>query len=76
LLGGIFIKIKSRITGEIYEGDDSVFLMNTLQAGMYIKNNAELVDCFWHDTRNSLCFVFNRINTYELYDAWCKHELK
>jgi hypothetical protein len=74
--GGIIIKIKSRITGEIYEGDECVFLMNTLQAGMYIKNGGILLDCFWHDVRNSLCFVFNRTNTTQLYDAWCKHELK
>ena len=70
------MKIKSRITGVLYEGDDMVFIMNTLQSGMYIKNNGVLVDCFWHDKRNSLCFIFNREETYLLYDAWCKHELK
>lgn len=74
--GGIYIKIKSRITGEIYDGDDCVFLLNTKQAGAYIKNNACLLDCFWHDKKDSLCFVFNRSETINLYDLWCKYELK
>lgn len=52
------------------------FLMLTNQAGLYIKNQAQLVDCFWHDKRSCLCFVFNREKTKHLYELWEKFELK
>lgn len=67
------MKTKSRITGEIYESDEMVYIVNTLQAGKYIKHDAMLHDCFW--SRDSLVFVFSRSETKTLYDLWCKREL-
>jgi hypothetical protein len=52
-----------------------VFLMLTNQAGLYMKNGARLIDCFWHEKRKCLCFVFNRKETSELYELWDKHQL-
>lgn len=49
-------------------------IVNTRQAGLYIKNNIPLVDLFW--SKNALVFVFNRKECKEAYDLWCKRELK
>jgi len=68
------MKVKSRITDAEYEAEKCVFLKNHIQAGLYLKNNLELVDCFWDIDR--ICYVFYRIESYPFYDLWCKHELK
>ena len=46
-----------------YEIEDTVRIVNTKQAGMYIKHNIPLV------------FVFNREDTKKAYELWCRHEL-
>ena len=56
-----------------YEIEDTVRIVNTKQAGMYIKYNIPLVDLFW--SRDTLVFVFNREDTKEAYELWCRHEL-
>ncbi|MBU9728943.1 hypothetical protein [Diplocloster modestus] len=56
-----------------YEIEDTVRIVNTKQAGMYIKHNIPLVDLFW--SRDTLVFVFNREDTKEAYELWCRHEL-
>lgn len=73
LIGVIFIKLYSDITKQEYEGEEVVNILNTKQAGMYIKHNARLMDLYW--SRDSLVFVFSRNETKELYDLWCKREL-
>lgn len=52
-----------------------VFLMLTNQAGLYMKHGANLIDCFWHEKRKSLCFVFEKEKTNDLWKLWEKHEL-
>ena len=71
--GVIFIKLYSDITKQEYEGEEVVNILNTKQAGMYIKHNANLLDLYW--SRDSLVFVFSRNETRKLYDLWCKREL-
>ncbi|WP_343247484.1 hypothetical protein [Diplocloster hominis] len=56
-----------------YEIEDTVRIVNTKQAGMYIKHNIPLVDLFW--SRDTLVFVFNREDTKKAYELWCRHEL-
>ena len=56
-----------------YEIEDTVRIVNTKQAGMYIKHNIPLVDLVW--SRDTLVFVFNREDTKEAYELWCRHEL-
>ena len=56
-----------------YEIEDTVRIVNTKQAGLYVKNNVPLVDLFW--SRDTLVFVFNREQSKNAYDLWCKHEL-
>lgn len=67
------IKIQSDLFKNEYEMEEVVNIVNVKQAGAYIKNGARLYDLFY--SRDSLVFVFNRIETKGLYDKWCKHEL-
>lgn len=57
-----------------YETDDIVRIVNTKQAGLYIKNNVPLMDLFW--SRDTLVFVFDKKQSKEAYDLWCKYELR
>lgn len=68
------IKKHSCITNKKYQTENTVKIVNTRQAGLYIKNNIPLVDLFW--SKNALVFVFDREESKEAYDLWCKRELK
>lgn len=56
-----------------YEIEDTVRIVNTRQAGLYVKNNVPLIDLFW--SRDTLVFVFDREDSKIAYDLWCKHQL-
>lgn len=73
-LGGIVIKNYSVVTGKTYDPVECVHLVNPLQVYKYLQNNAELLDIFCGND-NKLIYVFNRKDTYDLYDKWCKREL-
>ena len=68
------MKTLSRINGKEYEPEKCVHVVNTLQAFMYINNNAELLDVIPGENKK-IVFVFDREKTYILYDLWCKREL-
>ena len=67
------IKEYSDIFHQEYEIEDTVRIINTKQAGLYIKNNIPLIDIFW--SRDNLVFVFDKRASKTAYDLWCKHEL-
>lgn len=67
------IREYSEILNKEYEIEDTVRIINTRQAGMYVKHNIPLVDLFW--SRNTLVFVFDKEKSKPAYDLWCKHEL-
>lgn len=67
------IKEYSEMFKREYEVEDTVRIVNTRQAGLYVKNNVPLVDLFW--SRDTLVFVFDREQSKTAYDLWCKHEL-
>ena len=69
----IQIKEYSDIFHTEYEIEDTVRIVNTKQAGLYIKHHIPLADLFW--SRDSLVFVFDRKDSQEVYEAWCRHEL-
>lgn len=68
------IKVYSEIRNNEYEIEDTVRIVNTRQAGLYVKNNVPLIDIFW--SRDTLVFVFDREKSKSAYDLWCRHELK
>lgn len=70
----ISIKEYSEQFNREYEIEDTVRIVNTRQAGLYIKHNIPLVDIFW--SRDTLVFVFDREASREVYEKWCNHELK
>lgn len=67
------IKEYSEMFKREYEIEDTIRIVNTRQAGLYVKNNIPLVDLFW--SRDTLVFVFDREQSKKAYDLWCKHEL-
>ena len=67
------IKEYSEMFKREYEIEDTIRIVNTRQAGLYVKNNVPLVDLFW--SRDTLVFVFDREQSKTAYDLWCKHEL-
>lgn len=63
----------SEIFNKDYEIENVVHIVNTKQAGLYIKHNVPLVDLFW--SKDTLCFVFDKELSRHAYDLWCRHEL-
>ena len=50
-----------------------VKIVNTKQAGMYIKHGLEPIKLYWN--KASLVFEFDKEASKPLFDLWCKHEL-
>ncbi len=71
--GELDIKEYSEMFHKEYEIEDTVRIVNTRQAGLYVKNNVPLIDLFW--SKNTLVFVFHREDSKIAYDLWCKHQL-
>lgn len=67
------MKEYSRLFDRDYDTDNTIRIINTKQAGLYIKNRVPLIDLFW--SVNSLVFVFDREKSKDAYDLWCKREL-
>jgi len=63
----------SHIFGTEYDDTNTVRIVNTKQAGKYIYHKVPLIDLYY--SVETLVFVFNRDDTKEVYDKWCKHEL-
>ena len=66
---------RSQKTGKIYEEQDSVYIVNPVQAYEYLNHDAVLYDIFPGRDRR-IVFVFNKTEVQPLYDAWCNYELK
>lgn len=50
----------------------TIAIVNYKQASMYIKHGVKPIDLYYDGV---LVFVFNRDETKEVYDKWCKYEL-
>jgi len=68
-----YIRAFSEQFSKEYEIEDTVRIVNTKQAGLYIKHNIQLLDIFW--SRDTLVFVFDKHETKEAYELWCRREL-
>lgn len=67
------IKEYSEMFHKWYELENVVNIVNTKQAGMYIKHNIPLIDLFW--SKNNLVFVFDKQSSKKAYELWCKYKL-
>jgi len=67
------MKIKSRISSELYEAENCVFLKNPTQAALYLKHELNLIDCFWDNGK--ICFVFDKCESRPFYKMWNEHKL-
>ena len=72
-------KVESNLTGKLYYPEDVVRIVNYRQAAAYIAHEAQLIDIYpstdFKTDTPILVFLFNREDTRELYDKWCRHEL-
>lgn len=67
------IKEYSDVFHKEYEIEDTVRIVNTKQAGLYVKNHVQLVDLFW--SNDTLVFVFNKEGSKNAYTLWKDHKL-
>ena len=70
--------VKSGLIPNIeYDQTCALYITNTKQAMLYLRNGAKILDILYCDTKNnSLVFVFEKnAHIKELYDLWNKHEL-
>lgn len=63
----------SKTTGRAYKGERMVYILNPVQTAKYLKHGMTLYDIF--ESNGSLVFVFDKDETKEIYDLWCKREL-
>lgn len=69
----------SKITGKTYDLFSIVRIINLQQVKAYITNGGEVLDVVVgenDDNKIMVVFYFDREKTKDLYDKWCKHELK
>ena len=66
----------SNITGRTYELFSQIRILNIQQCIFYLKNGVVLNDIELGEDRNThkpiMVFLFNREDTREVYDKWCK----
>lgn len=65
--------VTSVVTGKSYNPSECVRILNLVQVEKYLEHKAECLD-IWI-SNGKVVFVFNKEDTYELYDKWCKREL-
>lgn len=70
---------RSRLTGKHYDlfGSNIVRIVNLQQSMAYIEHDIMPIDIYVGDKdgKKILVCLFDRDETKEVYDLWCKHEL-
>ena len=69
---------KSSITGKYYNLYDCVRILNLNQVDAYLKYGVMPLHIYVSKDKNNkpvIVFLFDREETKEVYDLWCKHEL-
>lgn len=68
----------SSITNRTYNIFDCIRILNIKQAAFYIENNVKLMDLIVSKDRYTgesvFVFVFNKNDTRDVYDIWCKRK--
>ena len=62
------------VTGKCYETKECVYIVNPLQVYKYLLNDLPPLDVLPGED-NKIVFVYNRQESRDLYDKWCKREL-
>ena len=72
-------KVIGKYSGKTYCASDAIRILDPFQAAAYWANGIEPLDIYssrHHETNKPLVvFVFNRKDTKDVFDKWCKHEL-
>lgn len=68
----------SDTTGQRYDLDDAIRIVNLQQSIWYLKNNVKLYDVYpskdFKTNRDIVVFIFSRKASKDAYDKWCKYE--
>ena len=72
-------KVKGKYSGKWYYASEAIRILDPFQATLYWSNGIEPLDIYpsrnYETNKPLLVFVFNRSETKEVFDKWCKHEL-
>lgn len=67
------MKKYSKITQREYEPCEMIYILGVKQGGLYIANGCTLYDLLW--SKGKLVYVFNKKESKQYYDMFCKYEL-
>ena len=72
--------IKARFSNREYKAKDCIKILDPFQAASYWCNGVEPVEIYpsrdYTTGKPLLVYVFKRDETKEVFDLWCKRELK
>ena len=73
-------KIKGKFSNKEYYASEAIRILDPNQAALYWANGVEPLDIYssrsYKTNKALIVFVFKRDETKEVFDLWCKHELK
>lgn len=73
-------KVRGKYSGREYYASESIRIINPNQAILYWLNHVEPLDIYpsrdYNTNKPIIVFVFNKNETKEVFDLWCKYELK
>lgn len=72
------MKVKSNIGGHEYSQSDVCRIVNQRQQKLYIKNGLFPLDIYVSLDENNndiIVMIFDKKESYPLYQKWCRHEL-
>ena len=73
-------KIKARFSNREYSANECIKILDPFQAACYWCNGVEPLEIYpsrnYETNKPLLVYVFKRSETKEVFDLWCKRELK
>lgn len=73
-------KVKGRFSNKEYYANEAIRILDPQQAALYWAHGIEPLDIYssrdYKTGKALIVFVFKRDETKEVFDLWCKHELK
>ncbi|MDO5399138.1 MAG: hypothetical protein Q4G33_14570 [bacterium] len=68
----------SNTTGQRYDSDDAIRIVNLKQSIWYLKNNVKLYDVYpskdLKTNQDIVIFIFSKKASKDAYDKWCRYE--